>query len=282
MAEMSCASCGKETENLKACTACKLVKYCGRECQVAHRSMHKKTCKKKAAELFDAQLFSEPPARSDCPICCRMLPLLKECSYHSCCGQYICAGCRYFLPREHCPFCNTVAAMTDEACRKQLLDRIEKFNDPMAMNVLGCDYNSGRHGLTVDYSKANQLFQRAIDLGCGVAHYNLGNSYYQGRGIEQNMKKAKHHWQMAAIMGDVISRHNLGSIEARGGNVERAMKHFVISAKCGNDESLEEVKNGYMRGLVGKDDFENALRAHQAYQNEINSEQRDRARADFM
>lgn len=75
----------------------------------------------------------------------------------------------------------------------------------MAMNVLGCDYNSGRCGLTVDYSKANQLFQRAIDLGCGVAHYNLGNSYYQGRGIEQNMKKTKHHWQMAAIMGDVIN-----------------------------------------------------------------------------
>ena len=34
-----CANCGKEEEgsvSLKACTACKLVKYCNRECQIAH------------------------------------------------------------------------------------------------------------------------------------------------------------------------------------------------------------------------------------------------------
>ena len=49
-----CASCGK-TElfgvKLKFCTACKLVKYCGVECQKNHRPEHKKACKKRAAEL---------------------------------------------------------------------------------------------------------------------------------------------------------------------------------------------------------------------------------------
>ena len=30
----TCAKCGKEGESLKACTACKLVKYCNRECQI--------------------------------------------------------------------------------------------------------------------------------------------------------------------------------------------------------------------------------------------------------
>ena len=35
-----CANCGKEDSNLKACTACKLVKYCNRECQIAHRPQH--------------------------------------------------------------------------------------------------------------------------------------------------------------------------------------------------------------------------------------------------
>ena len=41
----SCANCGKGDENgdsLKACTACKMVKYCNRECQIAHRKQHKK------------------------------------------------------------------------------------------------------------------------------------------------------------------------------------------------------------------------------------------------
>ena len=50
-----CATCGKEEDednNLKACTACKIVKYCNRDCQIAHRTQHKKTCKKRAEELL--------------------------------------------------------------------------------------------------------------------------------------------------------------------------------------------------------------------------------------
>ena len=74
----TCANCGKGEESacdLKACTACKLVKYCNRECQIAHRPQHKKACKKRAAELHDEALFKEPPPREDCPICFLTLPL---------------------------------------------------------------------------------------------------------------------------------------------------------------------------------------------------------------
>ena len=65
-----CANCGKgeeESDKLKACTACKMVKYCNRECQIAHRPQHKKECKKKAKELHDEQLFKQPPPEEDCP-----------------------------------------------------------------------------------------------------------------------------------------------------------------------------------------------------------------------
>ena len=68
----TCANCGKGEESsgdLKACTACKLVKYCNRECQIAHRPLHKKACKKRAAELHDEALFKEHPPPEDCPIC---------------------------------------------------------------------------------------------------------------------------------------------------------------------------------------------------------------------
>ena len=47
----NCAACGKAGDNLKACTACHLVKYCNRECQISHRPKHKKECRKRAAEL---------------------------------------------------------------------------------------------------------------------------------------------------------------------------------------------------------------------------------------
>ena len=67
----TCAACGKEGNDLKACTACHMVKYCNRECQIAHRKQHKKACKKRAAELHDEKLFKEVE-HEDCPIC--MLP----------------------------------------------------------------------------------------------------------------------------------------------------------------------------------------------------------------
>jgi hypothetical protein len=40
-APTSCANCSKAEEidaKLEACAACRLVKYCGRDCQIAHRS----------------------------------------------------------------------------------------------------------------------------------------------------------------------------------------------------------------------------------------------------
>ena len=43
-----CAVCGVAAS--KACAKCKFVGYCSRDCQVAHWSTHKKTCKKGASK----------------------------------------------------------------------------------------------------------------------------------------------------------------------------------------------------------------------------------------
>ena len=71
----TCAACGKGGDSLKSCGACKLVKYCSRECQISHRPMHKKECKKRAAELHDDKLFADPPPQEECPIC--LIPLIN-------------------------------------------------------------------------------------------------------------------------------------------------------------------------------------------------------------
>eukprot|EP00956_Cyclotella_meneghiniana_P029826 scaffold73427_cov23-Cyclotella_meneghiniana.AAC.1 len=65
----SCAACSKADVSLKSCKVCKLVKYCGADCQVAHRPAHKQACRKRAAELFDLKLFAQPPRKEECPIC---------------------------------------------------------------------------------------------------------------------------------------------------------------------------------------------------------------------
>jgi hypothetical protein len=55
----ACANCGKKENDdmkLKACAGCKLVKYCGRECQIEHRPRHKMACKERADELHERKL----------------------------------------------------------------------------------------------------------------------------------------------------------------------------------------------------------------------------------
>ena len=67
-----------DTVKLKDCTACRLVKYCGLDCQKAHRKQLKKACKQRAVELKDVQLYSqglEKPESDFCPICTLPIPL---------------------------------------------------------------------------------------------------------------------------------------------------------------------------------------------------------------
>ena len=68
----SCANCGKgeeDSDNLKTCNGCKMVKYCNAGCQKAHRPQHKGECKKRAVELHNEALFKQPPPNEECPIC---------------------------------------------------------------------------------------------------------------------------------------------------------------------------------------------------------------------
>ena len=111
----TCANCGKGEENsgdLKACTAYKMVTYCNRDCQIAHRPQHKKTCKKRTAELYDEALFQERPREEECPICMIILLLGSHvANFYSCCGKRVCNGCEYAMAesgaKDLCPFCRT-------------------------------------------------------------------------------------------------------------------------------------------------------------------------------
>ena len=117
------------------------------------------------------------------------------------------------------------------------------------------------------------------ELGSADAYCNLGMSYDIGRGVEEDKKKAKHYYELAAMNGDVKARHNLGHVEGRAGNNNRAKKHFILAAKAGFKKSLDVVKQGYMNGIVTKDEYANFLRAYQQRHDEMISEARDKFRA---
>jgi len=284
-----CANCGKgeeESDKLKACTACKMVKYCNRECQIAHRPQHKKKCRKRAAELHDIELFKQPPQLGDCPICFLRLPALETGRrYKTCCGKVICCGCIRApvyddqgneVDNEKCPFCRTPTPDIEEMTELER-KRVEA-GDPTAIYNLGCDYRLGERGFIKDYAKALELYHRAAELGYAGAYTNIGYAYDYGQGVEVDKKKAKHYYELAAMKGDLMARYNLG-VDDLAGNINRAIKHFMIAIRGGDTDSLDTIKKMYTQGYATKDDYMKALQAYQVYLGEIKSEQRDKAAA---
>ena len=74
-------------------------------------------------------------------------------------------------------------------------------------------------------------------------------------------------------------RHNLGCLENEAGNHHRSVKHFILATRAGDKDSLDNVKDWYMNGIITKDEYENSLRSYQRAHDETKSDMRDKARA---
>ena len=281
---LCCASCGvagDDDTKLKKC-ACELVRYCGVKCQRDHRPQHKKECKKRVAELRDEILFKQPESsrHGDCPICCLPLEIdLEKSTLMSCCSKLICTGCIYAnQKREYegklqhsCPFCRHLAPKSHRE-REMMLTKRAQANDAKAVNQVGrWRYERG------DLSGAFEFWTKAVELGDINAHYELAKLYHFGQGVQKDAKKQMHHLEQAAIGGDPVARHNLGSQAMRSGRYERAVKHYIIATKMGFDESRDDLTRCFGLGLISKDEFAIAIRAHQAAVEETKSPQRDAA-----
>ena len=175
-----------------------------------------------------------------------------------------------------CAFCREPKPTSAEEDIKRL-QKLMEVNNADAFSHFGGYYAQGIRGVPQDFPKANELYLRAAELGCGEAYNNLGYSYDNGEGVEMDKKKAIHFYELAAMNGSVTARHNLGCWEFRAGNHHRSYKHFLLAAKAGFKLSLDQVKKGFMHGFVTKDEYANALRAYQQRHDEMKSDDRHKA-----
>ncbi|EJK73040.1 hypothetical protein THAOC_05358 [Thalassiosira oceanica] len=281
----NCGKCGSDIIKLKNCTACRLVKYCGVDCQRAHRKQHKKACKQRATELKDKQLYSQGQERQEgdfCSICTLPIPFRIEdhSVFEVCCMKRICIGCDYAAQKRgmlDCPFCRTPMPDNDADVLAMIQARVTK-KDPVAINHLGHKYFFGRLGLQKDMQRAVELFTEAAELGSIEALFNLGVSYDRGMGVEQDKAKAVEFYEKAAMQGHVMSRYNLGILEAEKGNYDRAVKHLLISAKMGHENSIKAIKDMFVAGGAAKEQYTEALKGYQDALEEMKSHDRDEAK----
>jgi len=125
-------------------------------------------------------------------------------------------------------------------------------NDPAALREFGTRCHSEG-----DHVSAIEQWTKAAELGDADAHYQLFC-------VVKDTKKAINHAEQAAIGGHPGARYYLGCEESRNHRIERAVKHWIIAANLGHDDSLETLRKGYAVGSLSKEDFAAALRAHQA------------------
>jgi len=210
--------------------------------------------------------------------------------YQVCCGKVLCCGCVLAAHEEVdkgkmkdlCAFCRMPTVYSDEEYLKRLEKRL-MLNDREAFYQLACAYRDGDLGLSKDNNKALELMDRAADLGSPTASYILAQAYYIGQlGVEKDLKKENHYLELAAMSGHEIARHNLGGTEAENSNMYRAMKHYLIAARRGYDDSMKAVGDGYKDGYVTKDQYANTLRVYQSSCKEMKSEQRTKAAPDLF
>ena len=287
---MACGNCGKGEAadvKLKTCTACKIIKYCSRDCQVEHRPQHKEACKKRSAELFDEELFRDHPERPDCPICMLPFPADRDqIGFHSCCGQNICMGCVHAQRKEDlksgkewgnvglCAFCRTHFQQSDEEVISKLKQCAERKN-ARAIFELACHYMYGKYGLTKNMTKAVELFLKSGEMGCAQGYWVLEKIYKKGMHGKRDTKKARHYHELAAIGGSVDARYELGHLERMVGDDKRAYKHYIIGAKAGHEKSMNQVKEGFNNGLVTNDEYDEAIKSYLKQQEDTKSAARD-------
>jgi TPR repeat protein len=170
-----------------------------------------------------------------------------------------------------CPFCNSDrGGKTDEEDNEEILKRVA-VNDPSSICMLANYYQVGNAGFSQDHVKAIELFTRAGELGCNMAHCNLGDIYRKGG----YLKKAKFHFEAAAMAGHEGARHNVGIMEHDAGNIERAIKHWTIAASTGYFGSMHAMRTLFDQGLASSESIDLTLAAYNNSCVEMRSEARD-------
>ena len=285
-ADVCCANCGAaEVDDIKLeeCDYCDLVKYCSDKCQEEHQDKHEKECENRVQELdelHDKELFTQPDKThlGECPICFLPMPVdPRKSSFYPCCSELVCTGCVHanIMANIHdtvkagsCPFCREPAVRSDDENHKRAMKRV-KANDPVALRNMGA-----RRYYEDDIYAAIEYWTKSAELGDLSAHYYLGRMY-EGEGVEKDDEEAVYHYEKAAIGGHSGARYNLAVIEEENGNSHRAVKHLIIAANLGDEDSMKKLWKHYSAGDIAKEELDATLRTHQAAIDEMKSEQRE-------
>lgn len=130
----------------------------------------------------------------------------------------------------------------DYAAALPLIRPLAEKGDPRAQFNLGVSYEQG-WGVEQNLSEAATWYRLAADQGYSLAQHNLGVLYEQGRGVPQDQTEALRWLRLAAERNNAFAQHRLGEFHESGRGMPqdavRAHMWFNLSAAQGHEPAVQ-------------------------------------------
>ena len=131
-----------------------------------------------------------------------------------------------------------------------------------AYSSLGTMYRGEYPNVEQDYAKAMEWYEKAYELGDGVAMSNIGALYRDGKGVEQDSAKAMECFEKAIEAGDSNAFNYIGVMYYDGKGVEqdyaKGVEWFEKGIEQGNATSMSNIANAYKNGNGVEQDYAKA------------------------
>ncbi len=131
-------------------------------------------------------------------------------------------------------------------------EKAAESGDPMALHMLGSLYFEGR-GVEKNLKKAAEYFSEAADKGFRAAQWSVGLMYHQGNGVKKDIPKAIGYYEKGAEGGDPRCSFSLGQIYRTGEGVkrnpEKTLYYFHQAATKGYIPAFNEYGLLYVEGF---------------------------------
>jgi TPR repeat protein len=148
-------------------------------------------------------------------------------------------------------YANGFGVTQDYAKARQWYERAADNGEARAMNALGVLYDRGE-GVGQDYAKARQWYEKGVDNGNAQAMSNLGVLYNNGHGVAQDYVKAREWFEKAADNGNADAMFSVGSLYDNGYGVTqdyvKALQWYEKAANNGDVRAMTGLGVLYDRG----------------------------------
>ena len=161
---------------------------------------------------------------------------------------------------------------------QRLYARIEIRNHDytLAVNAVGRCYMEGQYGLPQNFTKAEELFKKALDLDDPQAASNLYHLYHQH--YPDQKEKAMEYLVRGEQFGHLMCMKILALEALHLDNWEEATRLYVKLARLGEWEHTRNLSMFYQHKLLSKDVLASTLRANQSVKDELKTKRRDFAK----